>query len=231
MTDRATPVVELQGLTRTYPGTVPVHALRPTDLTIHKGDYVAITGRSGSGKSTLLHLLGLLDRPTGGRYLLQGQDTARLSDRARTRLRAELIGFVFQAFYLLPHRTVAENVALALMYAGVPRGKRPERVRRALERVGLAARADFYPTKLSGGERQRVAVARALVTEPALVLADEPTGNLDSATAETVLEIFDMLHAQGLTLIVVTHDPVVAGRTRRRLRIDDGRVTEVTENA
>lgn len=220
-------VVELQGLRRVFEGVTAVEALQPTDVTITEGEHVSITGRSGSGKSTLLHLLGLLDRPSEGRYLLQGTDTSELSDRERTRLRGDLIGFVFQAFHLLPHRTTAENVALALLYSHVPRAERAARVAHALEQVGLTHRSDFYPTTLSGGERQRVAIARAIATRPAVLLADEPTGNLDSATAESVLEVFDVLHRQGLTLVVVTHDPGVAARAQRQLHINDGVVNEI----
>jgi putative ABC transport system ATP-binding protein len=221
-----TPVVELVGAARSYPGTPPVTALRPTDLRIFPGDSMAITGRSGSGKSTLLHLLGLLDRPTKGRYLFGGADTAGLTDRARTRLRGGRIGFVFQGFHLLAHRPAIENVMLALMYHGCPRQDRRRRAAEALDRVGLAHRAGALPTTLSGGERQRVAVARALSSRPALLLADEPTGNLDSATADEVLELFEDLHRDGQTIVVVTHDSTVAARARRRLRIHDGVVTE-----
>ena len=221
-----TPVAELRGLSRVYPGTSPVVALRPTDLRVERGDSVAVTGRSGSGKSTLLHLLGLLDRPSAGHYLLDGVDTADLSDRARTRLRGRRIGFVFQNFHLLAHRSALENVMLALMYHGTPRRSRRTRAAEALDRVGLGHRAYALPTTLSGGERQRVAVARALVVEPAVLLADEPTGNLDSTTAEDVLGLFAELHRSGQTIIVVTHDQAVAARAQRQVHINDGVVTE-----
>ncbi|GIF75238.1 ABC transporter ATP-binding protein [Asanoa siamensis] len=219
-------VVEFVGVGRTYPGSPPVTALRPTDMIVHTGESVAITGRSGSGKSTILHLLGLLDDPSEGSYLLDGVDTRGLADRDRTRLRATRIGFVFQAFHLLGHRTALENVVIALLYHGVPRRDRAPRAAEALDRVGLAHRAHALPTTMSGGERQRVAIARALVTQPAVLLADEPTGNLDSTTADGVLALFDELHGQGQTIILVTHDQAVAARAHRRLRIHDGVVTE-----
>jgi putative ABC transport system ATP-binding protein len=215
-------IAELAGVGRTFEGPAPVVALRPTDLSIHAGDWIAVTGRSGSGKSTLLHLLGLLDRPSTGRYLLDGVDTATMPDRQRTRLRGRRIGFVFQSFHLLAHRTALENVGLALMYSGCRRALRARRAAEALERVGLTQRRHALATTLSGGERQRVAIARALVTEPGLLLADEPTGNLDSATADEVLALFDRLHAEGQTIVLVTHDPAVAARAARRLHLVDG---------
>ncbi|WP_136519284.1 MULTISPECIES: ABC transporter ATP-binding protein [Cellulomonas] len=224
--DRA-PVVELRGVTRQFPGDPPVHALHPTDLTVRAGEYLSVVGPSGSGKSTLLHLLGLLDSPTDGEYLLDGRPTSGAGERERAALRATRIGFVFQAFHLLPHRTVLENVLLATVYSGVPRAERRERAVAALERVGLAHRLDFLPTVLSGGERQRTAVARAVVARPAVLLADEPTGNLDSASSESVLALFDELHAEGLTLLVITHDDEVSARAQRRVRIADGRLQEI----
>ncbi|MDG4823983.1 ABC transporter ATP-binding protein [Asanoa sp. WMMD1127] len=224
-------VVEFVGVGRTFPGTPPVTALRPTDMVVHTGESVAITGRSGSGKSTMLHLLGLLDDPSEGSYLLDGVDTRGLADRDRTRLRATRIGFVFQAFHLIGHRTALENVLIALLYHGIPRRERAPRAAEALDRVGLAHRAHALPTTMSGGERQRVAIARAVVTAPAVLLADEPTGNLDSATADSVLALFDELHGQGQTIILVTHDEAVAARAGRRLRIHDGVVTEELTHA
>ncbi|WP_229829870.1 ABC transporter ATP-binding protein [Actinoplanes ianthinogenes] len=221
-----TPVIELAGASRVYPGASPIVALRPTDLAVLRGDAVAITGRSGSGKSTLLQLLGLLDRPTAGQYWLNGVDTAAMTDRQRTRLRGSRIGFVFQSFHLIAHRTVEENVRLGLMYRGVPRARRRQRALDALARVGLADRADALPGELSGGQRQRVAIARALAIEPAVLLADEPTGNLDTHTAEDVLQLFDAIHRDGQTLVVVTHDQDVAARMPRRLMITDGLVVE-----
>ncbi|MFS0703854.1 ABC transporter ATP-binding protein [Cellulomonas sp. 179-A 9B4 NHS] len=224
--DRA-PVVELRGVTRSFPGDPPVHALHPTDLRVDAGEYFSVVGPSGSGKSTLLHLLGLLDSPTTGEYLLDGRPTAEAGERERAALRATRIGFVFQAFHLLPHRTVLENVLLATVYSGVPRAERRDRAVAALERVGMAHRLNFLPTVLSGGERQRTAVARAVVSRPRVLLADEPTGNLDSESSASVLALFDELHAEGLTLLVITHDDEVSARAERRVRIADGRLREI----
>ena len=184
-----TPVIELRGLARTYPGPPPVPALRPADLVIEAGDYVAVTGPSGSGKSTLLHLLGLLDAPTQGSYLLDGLDTSTLNDRDRSALRGRRIGFVFQSFHLLPYRTALENVLLAELYNQTPRGGRVQAAVGALDAVGLGHRLDALPTTLSGGECQRVAIARALVNRPSLLLCDEPTGNLDSRNAAALMEL------------------------------------------
>ncbi|MCP3892233.1 MAG: ABC transporter ATP-binding protein [Desulfobulbaceae bacterium] len=201
-------------------------ALDRASLVINEGDYVAIVGPSGSGKSTLLHLLGLLDQATDGAYRLDGIDTRDLNERDRAGLRANKIGFVFQAFHLLGHRTTVENVMLAEIYRPGGSRERRHRAEAALIRVGLGHRLDTYPTTLSGGERQRVAVARALVGEPSLLLADEPTGNLDSVTSAQILDLFDELHRAGLTLAVITHDDDVSTRARRRLGIHDGRLTE-----
>ena len=220
------PVVRLDGVGRTFAGPPPVEALHPASLVIERGDYLSIVGPSGSGKSTLLHLLGLLDRPTAGRYELDGVDTTGMSDRHRTALRGQRIGFVFQSFHLLGHRTVVENVLLAMLYNRTPAKDRHDRAVAALERVGLGHRLDATPTTLSGGERQRVAIARALVARPSLLLADEPTGNLDSRTSASVLDLFDELHADGLTLVVITHDGDVSERARRRVRITDGILRE-----
>jgi putative ABC transport system ATP-binding protein len=220
------PVIELRGAGRTFPGEPPVVALHPADLTIRRGEYVSIVGPSGSGKSTLLNVLGLLDRPSSGEYLLDGVPTVHASESARSAMRGGRIGFVFQAFHLLPRRTVLENVLLATLYSGVPRGERRARALAALDRVHLSHRLDFLPTVLSGGERQRVAVARAVVTAPHVLLADEPTGNLDVATSAGVLDLFDELHADGLTLVVITHDVAVSSRAERRVRITDGRLSE-----
>ncbi|MEY9855938.1 putative ABC transport system ATP-binding protein [Catenulispora sp. GAS73] len=202
-------------------------ALAPTDLTVHAGEHVAIIGPSGSGKSTLLNLLGLLDRPTGGRLFLDGTDTATLNERDRTALRGRRIGFVFQAFHLMPHRSTVENVMLAQLYTDRRRKveRRADAVK-ALTKVGLGHRMSALPSTLSGGERQRVAIARALVNRPALLLADEPTGNLDSQTATKVLDLLAELVADGLTLLVITHDPTVAERAHRTVAIHDGRLTE-----
>jgi putative ABC transport system ATP-binding protein len=219
------PVVELVDLTRTFPG--PVNALTDVNLTVRSGDYLSIIGPSGSGKSTLLHILGLLDRPTTGEYRLDGLPTGSASESDRAALRGGRIGFVFQSFHLLPHRTVLDNVLLATLYSGVPRGEREQRARTALERVGLDHRVDFTPSTLSGGERQRVAIARSVVADPKLLLADEPTGNLDSTNSAGIMDLFDELHADGLTLVVITHDLAVSARAERRVRISDGRLEEL----
>ncbi|MFF2272435.1 ABC transporter ATP-binding protein [Agromyces sp. NPDC058136] len=222
-----TPVVELVDVTRSFPGPPEVQALKGVNLTIGRGDYLSIVGPSGSGKSTLLNVLGLLDRPTVGDYRLGGVSTAALDEEARAGLRARTIGFVFQAFHLLPRRTVLDNVLLATLYSGVPRRERMPRAKAALERVGLAHRMDFLPTTLSGGERQRVAVARAVMASPELILADEPTGNLDQQTSGEVMDLFEELNADGLSLVVITHDQHVADRAARSIRIADGRVSEL----
>ncbi len=221
MRDRA-PVVVAKGLARTFPGEPPVQALKPVDLAIEAGEYVSITGGSGSGKSTLLHVLGLLDRPTAGSYELDGLDTATLRDSERAALRGRRIGFVFQSFHLLPHRTAVENVVLAMTYNRTPRSERIERAVRALQAIGLGHRLDFLPSHLSGGEQQRVAIARAVAIEPTLLLADEPTGNLDSVSSDAILDVFDVVHESGQTLVVVTHDDDVSRRARRRLTLRDG---------
>jgi putative ABC transport system ATP-binding protein len=224
-----TPVIELRGVARTYPGPPPVPALRPASLVIGAGDYVAVTGPSGSGKSTLLHLLGLLDAPTGGSYLLDGLDTSRLNDKDRSALRGRRIGIVFQAFHLLPYRTALENVLLAELYNQTPRGERVRAAAGALEAAGLGHRLDALPTTLSGGECQRVAIARALVNQPSLLLCDEPTGNLDSANAAALMGVLDELNAAGYTIVVITHDPGVAAHARRAIAISDGVLSERIE--
>jgi putative ABC transport system ATP-binding protein len=221
------PVIELRSLARTYPGPPPVTALRPADLAIEAGDYVAVTGPSGSGKSTLLHLLGLLDSPTAGSYLLDGLDTSRLGDRDRSALRGSRIGFVFQAFHLLPYRTALENVLLAQMYNQTPRSARVRAAVDALDAVRLGHRLDALPTTLSGGECQRVAIARALVNRPSLLLCDEPTGNLDSQNAAALMDLLDQLNAAGFTIVVITHDVSVAAHGGRTIAISDGVLSEV----
>lgn len=222
-------VIELVGVERTFASEPPVHALRGVDLTVRRGEHLSIVGPSGSGKSTLLNTLGLLDRPTAGSYRLDGVETTDLGDLERTALRGSRIGFVFQAFHLLPYRTVDENVMLAETYRrqrpGRERGSRLARARESLERVGLGHRSGFRPDRLSGGERQRVAIARALLSDPALLLCDEPTGNLDSENTLSVLELFDDLCAQGMTLVLITHDEAVSRRAGQRVRITDGRLT------
>ena len=216
-------LARLQGVSKVYlRGATEVRALDGVDLEVRRGEWLAVTGPSGSGKSTLLHVLGLLDRPTAGRYILDGADASVLEDAAASRLRGRAIGFVFQDFHLLPEETALRNVMLPLLYAGVSGAG--ERARAALRAVGLADRTEHRPAELSGGEQQRVAIARALVKEPLLVLADEPTGNLDSATGTRVLDLLGALHARGITLVVVTHEPAVAARAGRRIEVRDGRI-------
>ncbi|PRB09708.1 macrolide ABC transporter ATP-binding protein [Microbacterium sp. MYb62] len=223
----APPLVEFRDVTRSFPGPPEVQALKAATLTVAAGDYISIVGPSGSGKSTMLNLLGLLDRPSVGEYRLAGSLTGDLSEDERAAVRARFIGFVFQSFHLLPRRTVLDNVLMPMLYSGVPRRERETRARDALTRVGLGHRIDFFPNSLSGGERQRVAVARAVVSSPQLLLADEPTGNLDQRTSGEVMELFEELNADGLTLIVITHDDAVARRAGRSIRIADGRLTEL----
>jgi ABC-type lipoprotein export system ATPase subunit len=221
------PVVELRNVARTYGSDPPVQALRGVDLSVHPGDWLAIVGPSGSGKSTLLNVLGCLDRPTTGTYLIDGIDAGVLSEDERAALRARSIGFVFQTFHLLGHRTALENVMLADIYAAGDRSDREARAQASLEKVGIGHRRDFLPTKMSGGEQQRVAIARALLGSPRLLLCDEPTGNLDTANTESVLALFDQLAGEGLTFVVITHDEEVAAHARRVVRIVDGQLTEV----
>jgi putative ABC transport system ATP-binding protein len=220
------PTVAVENVTRSYRlGTRDegVPALRGVSFDVPPGAFVAIVGPSGSGKSTLLNLLGALDRPTSGSVRLEGRDVASLSDAQLARLRNSTIGFVFQQFHLLARTSALDNVALPLVYAGVPRGERNARAREALEAVGLDHRLDHHPTELSGGEQQRVAIARALVTNPRLLLADEPTGNLDTATGAAVMQLLERLNAErGTALVVITHDPEVAGRAPRQIHLRDG---------
>jgi ABC-type lipoprotein export system ATPase subunit len=221
-----TAAVELHDVGRRFGSDPPVVALRDVSLALPHGASVAIVGPSGSGKSTLLNILGCLDRPSTGTYLFDGIDVGSLSDGQRAALRAHGIGFVFQTFNLLAHRTVLENVMLAEVYRGASREGRAERAMVVLDRVGMTHRAHFLPTRLSGGEQQRVAIARALLGDPSLLLCDEPTGNLDSANTHSVLALFDELGQDGLTLAIVTHEDEVANHARRRVRMIDGRLTE-----
>jgi putative ABC transport system ATP-binding protein len=220
-------VILLEEISRTFQvGDQPVHALHGVDLTFERGEYTAIMGPSGSGKSTLLNILGLLDRPSTGSYRLDDVETTRLGEEPRARLRRDRIGFVFQSFHLIPRLSAEENVELPLVLAGVTPRERRQRVQNILAAVGLSGRAHHRPDQLSGGQRQRVAIARATIMQPALILADEPTGNLDRASGEEVINTLETLNARGLTLLVVTHDPAIANRARRRVRMDDGAVRE-----
>jgi putative ABC transport system ATP-binding protein len=218
-------LIEARGLAKTYRlGQVDVRALRGVDVDVAAGEFVAITGPSGSGKSTLMHILGCLDTPTAGTYRLGGEDVSGLSGKRLAQVRNRKVGFVFQTFNLMPRLTVEENVALPLKYrGGVPRTERRARALRLLDRLGLADRVGHRPDELSGGERQRVAIARALVGEPAILMADEPTGNLDSGSGAEVLRTFAELHGAGHTIVLVTHDPGVAARAQRIIQISDGR--------
>jgi putative ABC transport system ATP-binding protein len=220
-------MIALRDLWRTYHvGDSDVHALRDVTLEIAKGDYLAVMGPSGSGKSTLLNILGCLDRPTSGSYTFNGRDVGEISDTDRTKLRQTEIGFVFQFFHLLPRLTAQGNVELPMLFAGVARAERRRRALDALEAVGLTDRVHHRPDQLSGGQRQRVAIARAVVMEPGLLLADEPTGNLDRAAAVEVMELLDGMNADGQTVVLVTHDPEVGARARSAVRMDDGAIVE-----
>ncbi|WP_305075019.1 ABC transporter ATP-binding protein [Propionivibrio sp.] len=217
------PLIELSGIERVfYLGDSEVHALHQLDLAIAAGEYVAVMGPSGSGKSTLLNLLGLLDHPNSGTYRLEGRDVTTLTLEEQARVRRERIGFVFQSFHLVPRLTAAENIALPMILAGIAPAERKARVAQALDDYGLTNRADHRPNQLSGGQRQRVAIARATIMQPAVLLADEPTGNLDRATGEDVMRLLEELNGQGVTLIVVTHDAALGARARRQLRMEDG---------
>jgi putative ABC transport system ATP-binding protein len=221
-------VLELDGVTKVYGEEPPVTALQGVSFSVRRGELVAIVGPSGSGKSTLLHVIGTLERPSSGVLRIGGVDAARLSDREVSRLRAREIGFVFQQFFLAEHATVRQNVADGLLYAGVSAAERQSRADEALDRVGLTQRATFKPTKLSGGERQRVAIARALVGRPAIVLADEPTGNLDSTTGASIIELIRELNTAGATILMITHDTGLADQLPRQIRMLDGQVVADT---
>lgn len=225
--DRTAAAIELHRLTKTYTVGTPVHAVDGVSLRIDRGTFSAVMGPSGSGKSTLMQLIGLLDAPTGGRIVVAGRDAARLSDRERTRLRGQEIGFVFQSFNLMPKLSVLGNVTLPMQFQGVPETERRARAEELLERIGMADRLHHRPAQLSGGQRQRVAIARALANRPTLLLADEPTGNLDSRTGEEVLRLFAELHASGYTIVLVTHERDVAERAERIVHMADGRIQEI----
>jgi putative ABC transport system ATP-binding protein len=224
------PVLDLDGVAKVYGEEPPVHALRGVSLSVGRGELVAIVGPSGSGKSTLLHVIGTLERPSSGVLRIGGVDAERLSDRELSLLRAREIGFVFQQFFLAEHATVRENVADGLLYAGAPAAERNSRADEELARVGLSERARFKPAKLSGGERQRVAIARALVGRPAIVLADEPTGNLDSRTGAAIMELIRELNAAGATIVMITHDAGLADQLPRQIRMLDGEIVSDTAN-
>jgi putative ABC transport system ATP-binding protein len=223
------PVVDLRAVTKTYgSGETTIHALDRVDLVVHRGDFLAVMGASGSGKSTLMNIVGCLDQPTRGSYLLDGVDTRRLDERQLAIVRNRKLGFVFQSFNLLPRTSALRNVELPLAYAGVKAAERRSRAEAALARVGLADRFEHQPAQLSGGQQQRVAIARALVTQPVLLLADEPTGALDSRSTAEVLDLFEELNAEGRTVIVITHEPEVAARAGRVVRMLDGRIQQDT---
>jgi putative ABC transport system ATP-binding protein len=222
-------VLELDGVTKVYGDDPPVPALRGVSFSVRRGELVAIVGPSGSGKTTLLHLMGTLERPTSGRAFITGHDIARLTDVELAALRATQIGFVFQQFFLAEHSTLLENVADGLLYAGVSAGARRAQAADALTAVGLGERLRARPTQLSGGQRQRVAIARALIGAPAIVLADEPTGNLDSATGEQIMSLIEQLNDEGATIVVITHEQAIAERCPRRIQILDGRIVADTD--
>jgi len=225
-------LITLDGIDRTFTlGDSKVHALRDINLNIPPGEYIAVMGPSGSGKSTLLNLIGLLDRPDAGTYQLEGRDVTTLQPDEQAKVRSERIGFIFQSFHLVPRLTAAANIELPLTLAGTPAAERAKRVSQALKEYGLTDRTEHRPNELSGGQRQRVAIARATVQRPAVLLADEPTGNLDRATGEEVMRLLEALNVQGMTLIVVTHDPVLGARARRQLRMEDGSIVSDTAGA
>jgi putative ABC transport system ATP-binding protein len=222
-------MIKLSNIQRRFQvGEQLVHALNDVSLHVERGEYLSIMGPSGSGKSTLLHVIGLLDRPDSGTYLLDDHDVTALSDKEQAAIRSQTIGFVFQFFHLVPRLSAADNIALPLLLAGVPVNERKQRVARVLKSMNLGDRADHRPEQLSGGQRQRVAIGRATVMEPKLILADEPTGNLDRASGKEVVDLLEQLNAAGLTLIVVTHDPDLGKRARRSVRIVDGRIASDT---
>jgi len=225
-------LIELQGIERIFQlGDSTVHALSALNLSVDAGEYVAVMGPSGSGKSTLLNLLGLLDRPSSGTYRLEGRDVTTLSPDEQAKVRSQRIGFVFQSFHLVPRLTATENIALPMMLAGIPSRERNSRVEKALKDFGLEQRSDHRPDQLSGGQRQRVAIARATIMQPALILADEPTGNLDRHTGDEVVHLLEALNASGVTLVVVTHDPALGARAKRQLVMEDGGLKQDSAHA
>ena len=229
--EESTAVAELTGVSKVYgKGETEVRALDGLTLTVHQGDYLAVMGASGSGKSTAMNILGCLDRPSAGHYKLNGVAVEHLNDDELADLRNQQLGFVFQQFHLLPHATAMENVMLPMVYAGIPAAERRQRAQAALERVGLGERLENRPNQLSGGQQQRVAIARAIINQPALLLADEPTGALDSHTTDDVLNLFDDLHQQGITLVMVTHEDDVAARAQTVAHFRDGRVERLAHN-
>ena len=224
-------MIRLSGIVKRYlMGEEELMALAGVDLHIGRNEYVALIGPSGSGKSTLMNLIGCLDTPSEGTYVLNGRDTSTMNDNELAQVRNQEIGFVFQSFHLLPRLTVLENVMQPLVYRGIPRAERVVRAKQALEQVGLGNRLGHRPNQLSGGQRQRVAVARALVGKPSILLADEPTGNLDSRTSAEIMALFDEVHSSGQTVVVVTHEPDIAAHCRRTLRVSDGKIVEDRQN-
>ncbi len=224
-------MIEITDIAKEYHmGTQTVHALRGVSMTVQDGAFIAIMGPSGSGKSTLMNMIGCLDQPTSGTYKLDGIDVSQMSDDQLARIRNQRIGFVFQTYNLLPRTPAIKQVTMPLMYAGYARRERRQKAEEALRAVGLGHRMDHRPDELSGGQRQRVAIARALVTKPSIILADEPTGNVDTATGENLLDIFDDLHSHGITIVIVTHDPEVAQRARRKIYLRDGLIESDVEN-
>ena len=224
------PVIDIRNVHRIFESEAGcAHILHNVSLAVNPGEFVAITGPSGSGKSTLMNILGCLDKPTSGTYELAGEDVLKLKDKQLSDLRLRSIGFVFQSFHLMPRETAVENVSLPLSYAGVKKKERRERAIKALERVGLGDRVDFRPTQLSGGQKQRVAIARAMVNNPKILLADEPTGALDSKSGEQIMELFQKLNEEGVTIVMITHDPHIASNAKRMVKIIDGEIFEGDE--